>query len=400
MSGKRVAHNKLTSEKVLEQFKQVHGDDFGYDNVVYVNTHTKVEIYCKKHDLIFHQTPHNHKEGSRCPVCGRESQIESARKSEKQFIEDAVEKYGHRDTYDKVEYVNNKTEIIVTCKIHGDYTTRPDLYLNGSICKSCRKRITKKGYSKYSDKDLFKEAGIKIFGDVTDYSKVGSICKDTKVELQCKKHDHDYIISVANHLGGQKCPKCAMENYNSLRMKTTEQYIAEAKEVHGDNCDYTDTVYKGSDSKLKIKCNKHNIFFDILPANHLTGTRCRKCFSENQSQLFKGKEGTCGYTKTGYINQANGREARVYLIKCFNEDEEFYKIGKTFLEMNIRFKKSNLSYNYMEVHSIYGEAGYIYDLENELHRKYKDFKHKPKIYFAGYTECFNLELPIEEIINL
>lgn len=398
--AKRVAHNKLTWEQVKQSFIEVHGDAYGYDDVEYVDTHTPIKVFCENHKSYFSIIPKNHKKGAQCPNCIKDRYSKLRRKTTDKFIEDCIEKYGNRDTYDKVEYVSNKTEVIITCTIHGDYTVRPDSYLSGSICKSCRKRITKRGYSKYSNKGLFKEAGIKIFGDVTDYSKVGDICKNTKVELRCKKHDHSYVISVANHLGGQKCPKCSEENYSLLRTKTTEQYIAEAKEIHGDNCDYTDTIYKGSDNKLRVKCNKHNIFFDILPSNHLTGTRCRKCFSENQSELFKGKEGTGGYTRTGYANQANGREARVYLIRCFNENEEFYKIGKTFLELNSRFTKGNLCYNYEEVHSIYGEASLIYDLENEMHRKYKEFKYKPENWFAGHTECYLLALPIQEIINL
>jgi mannose/fructose/N-acetylgalactosamine-specific phosphotransferase system component IID len=105
------------------------------------------------------------------------------------------------------------------------------------------------------------------------------------------------------------------------------------------------------------------------------------------------------YTRTVYIKQANGREARVYLIRCFNENEEFYKIGKTFLELTTRFTKSNLCYDYEEIHSIYGEAGYVYDLEVELQRKYKSYKYKPKEWFAGHTECFNMELPINKITN-
>jgi len=47
-----------------------------------------------------------------------------------------------------------------------------------------------------------------------------------------------------------------------------------------------------------------------------------------------------------------------------------------------------------------GEAGYIFDLENILHRQYKIYKHRPENKFAGHTECYNIKLPIEEIIKL
>jgi len=90
----------------------------------------------------------------------------------------------------------------------------------------------------------------------------------------------------------------------------------------------------------------------------------------------------------------------VYLIKCWNEEEEFYKIGKTFLDINKRFTKSNICYKFEKVNFHKGDAGYIYDLENKLHKKYKEFKYNPLQWFAGYTECYTTELPIEEIINL
>ena len=92
--SKRVAHNKLTQERVIEQFKEVHGDEFDYSRVVYVDTHTPIEVRCKKHDFIFHPTPKNHKNGAKCTICGRESQIQKARKEQDKFIEDVKDLYG------------------------------------------------------------------------------------------------------------------------------------------------------------------------------------------------------------------------------------------------------------------------------------------------------------------
>lgn len=178
-----------------------------------------------------------------------------------------------------------------------------------------------------------------------------------------------------------------------------EEAIEQFIKVHGDDFCYNKVMYLSVNTPVEVYCKKHEYTFYPTPKNHLKGGKCRKCLSENISKALKGKEGTCGYTRTGYINQANGREARVYLIKCFNENEEFYKIGKTFLEMTTRFRKSNLCYSYEEVHSIYGEAGYIYDLEVELQKKYKDYKYRPKKWFAGYTECFSTGLPTKEIIE-
>jgi hypothetical protein len=53
----------------INQSRKVHGNKYNYDNVVYKNTYTKVEIICPKHGS-FLQTPdshYRHKHG--CPLC-------------------------------------------------------------------------------------------------------------------------------------------------------------------------------------------------------------------------------------------------------------------------------------------------------------------------------------------
>lgn len=387
--------NKLTWEQTLVDFEKRHGDTYGYEDSVYISNTTPIQIFCKKCQIHFSQIPKNHKKGGQCPDCIKKRYSKLHSKGKDKFIEDAINTYGDLDNYSKVEYVNNKTEITLICKEHGEYQARPDLYLNGSRCKSCRRKISKRGNSKYSNKELFKEAGIDIFGDVTDYSKVGEINKNSKVELRCKKHDHTYTISVTCHLGGQKCPKCAMENYAILRRKTKEQFVKEATEVYNDLHDYTNTVYEGCNKELEIRCKKHNHVFKTLPGNYINGFGCNKCRYEETR--YNGKH---HHTKEGYIRLAKGKPTYLYLIKCKDEYEDFYKIGKTFRSLKERFTNSNMPYDYKKIFLYEGTPEYIWDLEEKLHIKYKPYTYKANKMFAGYSECYNLNLPIEEIIKL
>lgn len=68
---KRIKHSKfltLTQEEVIERFKQIHGDRFGYDDFVYKGMNKKGSIKCYQHGL-YSQTPNNHLKGQGCPGC-------------------------------------------------------------------------------------------------------------------------------------------------------------------------------------------------------------------------------------------------------------------------------------------------------------------------------------------
>lgn len=59
---------RLTQEKCILQFKNIHRDLYDYSEVLYLNNNSYVNIKCKKHG-IFKQTPANHKQGHGCPFC-------------------------------------------------------------------------------------------------------------------------------------------------------------------------------------------------------------------------------------------------------------------------------------------------------------------------------------------
>jgi len=65
-----IEKQSLTKEEFIEKAIKVHEDKYGYDEVVYVNAHTKISIFCKKCNEYFPQTPANHIYHQRgCPIC-------------------------------------------------------------------------------------------------------------------------------------------------------------------------------------------------------------------------------------------------------------------------------------------------------------------------------------------
>jgi hypothetical protein len=140
---------------------------------------------------------------------------------------------------------------------------------------------------------------------------------------------------------------------------------------------YSNTEYIDINTSLTITCPIHGDF-EQRPADHLSGHGCSKCGNESH------------WKRSDYIKKAKGKICTFYTLKCFNENEEFYKVGITMNTIKARYRHTKLMpYNYEIISEIYGEAGEIWDMEVEEKRKLKEFHYLPKIEFGGHkTECF------------
>lgn len=53
------------------------------------------------------------------------------------FVDKANIKHNNKFSYDKVNYINARVHVIVTCPEHGDWNITPDNHLRGYGCKKC-----------------------------------------------------------------------------------------------------------------------------------------------------------------------------------------------------------------------------------------------------------------------
>ena len=60
------------------------------------------------------------------------------RKTTEQFIQEAINIHGDRYDYSNVEYVNNRTKVVIACSQHGEFLQTPGDHLNGRGCPVCR----------------------------------------------------------------------------------------------------------------------------------------------------------------------------------------------------------------------------------------------------------------------
>lgn len=70
--GQESTHNKqrLSQDEFISRATNIHGSEFDYSKVKYINYHTPVTIICPKHGE-FYQSPLKHLSGHKCPKCRR-----------------------------------------------------------------------------------------------------------------------------------------------------------------------------------------------------------------------------------------------------------------------------------------------------------------------------------------
>lgn len=117
---------------VIEAHKK-HNNEYIYDKVKYENNKTKVIIRCPRHGD-FTQTPGNHLRGRGCPECAKELQ----KSFTQEFTQKAQKVHGNKYIYDKVEYINNHTKVIIFCKkCKLNFIQTPNHHLRGIGCPIC-----------------------------------------------------------------------------------------------------------------------------------------------------------------------------------------------------------------------------------------------------------------------
>ena len=223
------------------------------------------------------------------------------------IIKELTKIFGDKYDYSKLNYTGCYDKVCVTCKIHGDFYSKLNDLLHGHGCPSCAgvKKLTR---------DEFIQKAKEKHGNEYDYSLVDYKNNSTPVKIICHKKDefgNEHGIfeqTPRNHLNGDRCPKC----FRSFK-KTTEEFIKQAKKVHGDKYDYSKVIYNGNKKYITIICPKHGEFKQT-PLYHLQGHGCLGCYNDRRGEKTRvGKEmfikrakevhgDRYDYSKVNYIN--------------------------------------------------------------------------------------------------
>lgn len=285
----------------------------------------------------------------------------------------------HGDLYDltKVQYTGADNRVIADCKIHGEFSVEAKYFKSVRGCPRCGD--ARVGDRTRSNTEDFIEKAIATHGNKYNYSKVNYTNANNRVIVSCEEHG-DFPITPYNHLQSKGCKRCADEKNGLLKRLTQDEVITRFLNKHGSRYDYPKVEYKGdAHGLLNIICKEHGLFVQSY-ANHNNGQGCPVCAKEFNPRL-----------KSGFIKSANSKSyASLYLIKCYGNGEEFYKIGITTKPVRRRFGgKSQIPYDYDLIHLHCSDGESVWELEKILHREYRDVKYVPALEFGGRYECFS-----------
>lgn len=136
----------------------------------------------------------------------------------------------------------------------------------------------------------FIEKAKSVHGSKYDYSKTDYLNSHTKVCIICPEHG-EFWQEPGNHIKGCGCSKCGEIKSQTLKTRTTDEFISAAKLVHGSKYDYSKTIYNGCFENVTIICREHGEFTQRAN-DHLQGCGCPIC------------AGNYKYTKAEFVNKA------------------------------------------------------------------------------------------------
>lgn len=157
----------LSWEEVLTSFREVHRDEYEYNEHTYTKTQEKMEMICKKHG-VFLQTPMTHKQGKGCPVCNSST----GEKEITHLLNDLGIEFEHQKTYKELG------------------RKRFDFYI-----PSINTIIEYNGIQHYEIKDFF--GGERGFKTLVKNDKIKKqYCLDNGINYEVIKYDEDTKLRI------------------------------------------------------------------------------------------------------------------------------------------------------------------------------------------------------------
>lgn len=210
-------HNSITDKRLINSFNKlqnrclsIHGNQYDYSKVVFLNMNTKVTIVCLKCNNRFLQEFSSHLRGRGCPECGKTKNSTSS--NLQTFIYKANKIHNNYYDYTNSIYINSKVKLTIECPKHGNFYQIPNSHLLGNGCTKCANENSERSL-KYSINDIILRAQ-NVHGKLYDYSNSVYTGIVNPIEINCKLHGKFNQV-VSDHLKGRGCPSCATSGFKT-----------------------------------------------------------------------------------------------------------------------------------------------------------------------------------------
>ncbi len=326
---------KLNLQQFINKANLKHNFKYDYSEVEYINSSTKVKIICKEHGE-FLQAPGAHIFRSGCPFCGGKTL------NTKVSIERLIKVHGDRYDYSKAIFIADKIKMEIICKKHGSFFQTHTSHLAGFGCKKCRSDLMSKTLTQNKEEAI--KDFQKIHGNRYDYSEVNYEKSNKKVLIICNHCNTKFKVTPASHKSGTGCSNCSVIQRSKKLIKSKNILIDELIKIHGNKYNYDLLNYKGAHYPVNIKCNSCCKIFSSRPNSLLKGSGCSYCAHNFSS-----------FKKEDWVNNAKikNKQGTFYILRCWNEDESFYKAGITYNSIKVRYgQKLKMTYNYEIIEEI------------------------------------------------
>ena len=218
--------------------------------------------------------------GCGCAQCANRYQYSTI-----EWITKATEKHCGKYDYSKVKYINSKTEVIIICTIHGEFSQKPSEHLSGKGCKFC----VGQAFHPLNSLAIFNKG----VASEWDYARNGEFTPNNVGKTNSHKFwwkcnfgkAHSYLAYIQQRLNGSECAVCAGRQVvleTSLEFLYPE--IAKEWDYIKNEPLTPSEVGKGYDKDVWWSCSnpRHSSYIAKVYNRTKKGTGCKKCYEEKR----------------------------------------------------------------------------------------------------------------------
>lgn len=187
---------------------KVHGTKFNYDYLpTYLPEDKAITLRCPEHGKFTTTTiSHVSSKHGGCHQCRVDSFRKARSTSKDSFIEKSSAVHENKYDYSKVEYINSKLPVVISCPEHGDFEQAPRNHTDGRGCPQCsadRNRPSVWDYTGWEEAGNTSKQfdGYKLYIIFcTDYNtgekfiKIGKTFAKVSSRFSGKAMPYDYIV--------------------------------------------------------------------------------------------------------------------------------------------------------------------------------------------------------------